>query len=272
MSLFDRQIVDDGVHIGNAEAKSRHNLYDDYPSTMLDALKWYALVDLAIQTGVPSFLIIAFLDGKVFWVNPSHVKPKRINLSTPGRLAVSQNRGVERPVIYVENSLLQCHSQIPAGWELKTTRLEPVGGNKNLGNRLIDDGLQKYVETSWGGALYPMHSGHPLNSWIRTTTSSGRGQLSAWVDVSTDTTISSLENNITVPGRQFLGAVRHEALFLNTPAWLVVKCSDGAVLTVRPSKVGSVLNTVEPAQNGELYQCMVRIPREEWTVLGDRPF
>jgi hypothetical protein len=134
----------------------------------------------------------------------------------------------------------------------------PIGEDVQAPGPWISDTFRTRIETAWGGVLHRLLDGHPVNAWLATPD----GQFGRWVDVRT-VTVPSTADLIPVGLDRLMGAKRHEQMFQDSPAWLVVHCSDDVILTTPAAETHPARSTVETFEGYPLTS-VGWIPRDAW--------
>ena len=100
-ATIDAYCVRDGQIVAHLERKTRNVTFDAYPTAIVDAYKWLALLEADHHITVPALLAYGWQCGRVGWLRPSTTGELAIELSTPAPESVSLNAGVTRPVIHI---------------------------------------------------------------------------------------------------------------------------------------------------------------------------
>jgi hypothetical protein len=99
MEPIDAWAERDQKLVAYVERKTRNTPHRWYPTAVVDARKWLALLTHEFATGIPALLTYGWEDGVWGWIRPSKAGEVTTRILTPGPESVSLNAGVPRPVI-----------------------------------------------------------------------------------------------------------------------------------------------------------------------------
>ena len=100
-ATIDSYCVRDGQIVAHLERKTRNVTFDAYPTAIVDAYKWLALLAADHHPTAPALLAYGWQCGRVGYVQPSTTGELTIEMATPALESVSMNAGVTRPVIHI---------------------------------------------------------------------------------------------------------------------------------------------------------------------------
>ena len=99
-ATIDAYCVKDGQIVAHLERKTRNVTFDAYPTAIVDAYKWLALLEADHHITVPALLAYGWQCGRVGWLRPSTTGELAIELRAPSPESVSLTKGT-RPVIHI---------------------------------------------------------------------------------------------------------------------------------------------------------------------------
>lgn len=91
------------------ERKTRNVTFDTYPDVVVDAAKFFALIEMEDITALPAVLAYGWSCGTWGTVRPAKVDKFTIESLTPREDSVSLNKGVKRDVVKIDKSEFELH-------------------------------------------------------------------------------------------------------------------------------------------------------------------
>lgn len=91
------------------ERKTRNVSFDTYPDVVVDAAKFFALIEMEDITTLPAVIAYGWSCGTWGIVRPVTVNKFTIESLTPRQDSVSLNKGVKRDVVKIDKSEFELH-------------------------------------------------------------------------------------------------------------------------------------------------------------------
>lgn len=91
------------------ERKTRNVSFDTYPDVVVDAAKFFALIEMEDITTLPAVIAYGWSCGTWGIVRPATVNKFTIESLTPRQDSVSLNKGVKRDVVKIDKSEFELH-------------------------------------------------------------------------------------------------------------------------------------------------------------------
>lgn len=91
------------------ERKTRNVTFDAYPDIVVDAAKFFALIEIEDITTVPAILAYGWSCGTWGIARPAKIESFAIESLTPSMNSVSLNKGVGRDVVKIRKEEFELH-------------------------------------------------------------------------------------------------------------------------------------------------------------------